>query len=472
MTASAIGVARGSHAAARSHAVLLLQIFAVTALVFPSSYVIKAVGAGGYVGALVAYCLFLAWMVATLFGQHNPLDYRYPVRIALCALWLVSLVSYVLMDRTTMTVIQRTGADRWLLQLVGMSGVILVAAECLRSEEDIRRVLRALSWGGAFCGIVAALQFKLTLDITPYMLKFLKGFTMNQADAAYSAIGIRNGIHRVAGTAVDPIELGVVAGMLLPLAIWLAIHDVDRPKWQRWLPVACIAFAVPASVSRSAILAAGIAVGALIVSLPADKRVTAIAVSLVAVAGVFLTAHGLLGTLKSYFLAGTSDNSIAHRVNEYPWVEQQVRQSPWFGQGGGTYIVQSIHILDNQYLTIMIELGLVGFAVQIFYFVWPALAALAARARTTDPALRQLCAALAGSELAAVVCSGTFDSLSFPMFVSVQALVAGLIGATWLIVTRNSETAPGGPSLRRHSTGIVNRSLSAGAASAEPAGGN
>ncbi|HUA27651.1 MAG TPA: O-antigen ligase family protein [Streptosporangiaceae bacterium] len=451
MTALAIGVEGERRVAARSDAVWLLQAFALCALIFPSSYVIKAIGGDGYVAALVSYCLFLAWVVAIMFGQHNPFDYRYPVRIALCAMWLVSLTSYVLIDRTVMTTTQLTGANRWLLQLVGVSGVILVSAECLRTEQDIRRVLRALTWGGAFCGIVSALQFWASLDITPYLLKVLPGFTINQADAAYSAIGFRDGVHRVAGTAIDPIELGVVAGMLLPLAVYLALHDLERSPLRRWAPVICIAFAVPASVSRSAILAAGLALGIMVVQMPPARRVTGIAATLVAIAGIFMTAHGLLGTLKSYFLAGTADNSIAHRVSEYPYVEKLVREAPWFGQGGGTYIVQEIHILDNEYLTTTIELGLLGLAALIFYLLWPAVAALVAATRTTDPSLRDLCVALGGAELAAVLCSGTFDSLSFPMFVSVQALVAGLIGAVWL---------------------LVDRSPSAGPALAEPAGGN
>src|SRR5207244_9043714 len=96
--------------------------------------------------------------------------------------------------------------------------------------------------------------------------------------------------------------------------------------------------AIPVSVSRAAILSALLALGVLIVSLPPARRINAIAAIPVAVAGVFLTAHRLLGTLKGYFLAGASDNSVAHRVNNYSLVEQMVRQRPWFGQGGGTYI--------------------------------------------------------------------------------------------------------------------------------------
>jgi hypothetical protein len=424
----------------------MLQVFAVAVMVFPSDQVIKAVGAGGYVAALVAYFMFVAYTAVTLFGLHNPLDYRYPVRFALCTLWLVALASYALMDRTLLSSTQLSSADRWLIQLVGVSGVILVAAEFLRSLEDIHRVLRALVWAGAFCGIVATLQFWEKRDITPY-LRILPGFQLNQAVGTI-AIASRSGLNRVVGTASDPIELGVVAGMLLPLAVYLAMHDVDRSRVKRWFPLVCIAIAVPVSISRAAILSAILALGVLIVSLPPARRLTAMAAIPVAVAGIFLTAHRLLGTLRNYFLAGSADNSIAHRVDNYAYVQQMLMQRPWFGQGGGTYIAGNYtniwftHILDNQYLDTVIELGALGLAALVFYNLWPALAALFARGRTSDPRLRDLCAALAGSALAAVVCSATFDALSFPMFVDVQALVTGLIGAVWLLVGRKNAEAP------------------------------
>jgi hypothetical protein len=422
--------------APRSYAVPLLQLFAVTVMVFPSNAVIKAIGADGYVAALVAYCIFLAYVTTTLFGLHNPLEHRSPVRISLCMLWVVSLTSYVLMNRSMLTSIEQASADRWLMQLAAVSGVILVAAEFLRSVEDIHRVLRALTWGGAFCGIVAALQFRLHIDITTY-LRELPGFSLNQTEAGNVGIGSRGGLARVPGTAIDPIELGVSAGMLLPLAAYMAIYDVKRPTVQRLIPVVCIAAAIPASYSRSAFLAAGIGLGVLIALLPPDKRLTGLAGILLGVVGIFITAHGLIGTLKSFFLAGTSDPSVAHRVNNYPFVEHLVLEAPWLGQGGGTYIApDTIHILDDQYLTTAIELGLLGVAALFLFFFWPALTAFAARSKTVDPGLRSLCAALAGAQLAAIICSATFDSMSFPMFVNVQAICIGLIGAVWLLVQR------------------------------------
>src|SRR5215472_12761839 len=101
MTATATGARLGRRTAIRdhairNHAVPLLQAFALATMVFPSSYVLKAVGGGGYVSALIAYVMFLAWVASTLLGLHNPLEYRTPVRIALAGFWLASLASYAL----------------------------------------------------------------------------------------------------------------------------------------------------------------------------------------------------------------------------------------------------------------------------------------------------------------------------------------------------------------------------------------
>jgi O-antigen ligase len=472
LTTQASSMARTRPVAIRNHAVPLLQVFALTLMLFPADGIIKPIGAGGYVAALVAYVAFLAWLAATMFGFHNPLEYRYPVRIALAVLWLASLASYALMNRAALDSTQQLGADRWLLQLADVSGVILVAAEFLHSIEDIRRVLRALTLGGAFCGIVAALQFWLGRNIAPYLLRLLPGFSVDQIEADNAVTTIRGGLNRVVGTAIDPIELGVVAGMLLPLAIYLAIYDTGRSKLRRWLPVVCILIAVPTSISRSAILAASIGIGILVVSLSPKYRVWMFGAIAIAIAGVFVTAHGLISTLKYYFFAGTSDPSIAHRVNNYPYVEQLVRQAPWFGQGGGTYLPASgINILDNQYLTTVIELGLVGMAALAFFLLWPALAALTARRRTADPELRDLCAALAGAALAAMFCSATFDSLSFPMFVNVQALVFGLIGASWLLVESEQRGISGTRPLSRYNNGHVNISRDPSLTALEAGGG-
>jgi len=417
-----------------SHAVRILQVYSVALMVFPGDLVVKAIGADGYPAALVSYVMLALWFAGTLLGHHDALACRYPIRITLAGMWVVTIASYVLMQRASLTSSQLLAANRWLMQLAGLSGVVLVAAEGLRTLEDIRRVLRVLTWGGAFCGIVAALQFEARIDLTKYLK--LPGFSLNSVDSLNAAIVQRGSLNRVFGTAIDPIELGVAAGMLLALAVYLLMYDTGRAKWKRIVPVLCIALSVGTSVSRSAVIAVAASLGVLVVSLPPTRRLKGLAIVPLALGVVALAAPGLIGTLASFFMAGTSDPSVSHRTNNYPYVEQLVHQAPWLGQGPGTYISIELHVLDNQYLTSAIELGVLGLVALVFYLAWPFVTALAARRRATDPALRDLCAALAGAALAAVLCMATFDGFSFPMFFNLQALIAGLAGAAWMMASK------------------------------------
>ena len=417
-------------------AVIVLQLFALTIMLFPSDTVIKPIGANGYVASLVALSAFGLWVVAIILGFHDPRRYRSPIRVVVSLLWLASLVSYMVMNLQGRSVEEVLSADRWLIQLAAVTGVIFVAAELLGSLDDVKRVLRALVTGGAACGAIAALQYWFHLDLSSY-LRSLPGFSLD-ADAV--AITTRASLARVAGTAIHPIELGVVAGMLLPLALYLALYDRERSPLRRWLPALGIFVAIPASVSRSGVIAVAIASAFFLVMLPPIRRVVGLLFAPLVLAMVFMAAPGIIGTLTSFFAAGTSDRSVSTRVDDLSLVERFVSHAPLWGRGGGAYLPRNaLEILDNQYYKTAIELGLVGLAVVILYFGMPIIIAVAVHRRSSDPDLRTLCGALAGAAAAAVVCSGTFDSFSFPMFTGVSALVIGLIGAVWrLQQTTNS----------------------------------
>lgn len=429
--------------APRSHPILILQIFAIVLMVIPSTAVFRPLGAVGYPAGIIGMFAFALWGISTVLGLHAPEYRRHPVRGAFCAFWMAVLISYVLMS-PDLTAQQALSAERYPMQLAAMTGIALVTAECLDSLEDIWKVLRALTWGAAFCGIVAALQFWGNVDITHFLR--LPGFTLNTLDGTTAAIWSRGSLNRVTGTAGNPIELGVAAAMLLPLAIVLAMYDTKRSFRARWAPVPLIALAIPVSVSRSAVIGIVLAIGTLVVLMPARQRVVALAGIPVALAAVFMTSHGMIGTFAAYF-SGHDNNSIGHRTSNYSYAEQMVRQAPWLGHGGGTHInsllsfVSSTHVFDNQYLTTAVELGLIGVLVLAGLSLVPIFAALQARKSSRNAELRLLCAAVAGGALAAGVCSAFFDSFSFPMFYNVFALVAGLAGACWRLAQRERAAA-------------------------------
>jgi hypothetical protein len=429
-------VAQATDAIAREHGLRIVQTFAVALFVVPSNYVIRAIGAVGYPAGLVGVFAMAAWIVAVILGQHDPRLTRHPIRGVLAMFWIVTLASYILTDRSLLNSTQLLGADRWLMQVAEMTGVALLAAECLNSLDDVRRVLRVLSWASAFCGVVVLLQWRVHFDLAPYLGR-LPGLT---DDGTTQSMMTRGGLTRVSGTGIHPIELGVTAAMLLPIAIWAAMQTDVRSNARRWAPVLLTAIALPATVSRSAVIAIVCAFGVFIVLMPARQRLTAFALVPVAIGAVFVSAHGEIGTLAQLFTAGNSDSSVAHRTNNYPYVSHLVSQAPWLGTGGGTYFPDATlqHVLDNEYLTTAIQLGVSGAVALACFFLFPLRIALSARRRSHDPSLRLLSAGLAGAALAGGICSAFFDSFSFPLFYNVYAILLGLVGACWRLSKRES----------------------------------
>jgi O-Antigen ligase len=423
-----------------SDAVPLLRAFALAVMLVPSNTVISAIGAPGYPGSLIGVFVFGVYSASVLFGIHNPTRTKHPIQWVVLLLWLSVLASYVLMDRAALTSEQLLNSDRLLIKIAIVSGVALTAAEWLNSLDDVRRVIRALCWGGAVCGFIAAVQYTFSYDLAQFA-RDLPGFTLNQDNPFILS---RGSLNRATGTAVTPIELGVVAGMLLPLAVWLGLHDLERRTIKRWAPAMLIAMAAATSVSRSGILAIAAAFGVMVLLMPPIPKATALCAVPFAVGGAFMTAHGLIGTLASFFSAGSSDSSIQYRTHDYPLAESVWQKAPIFGHGGGTWIpANELNIFDNQYLNTSVELGLVGLIALLAFLLVPGITALVARKRSTDPELRLLCAALAGAGLAAAGCSATFDSLAFPMFLNVYALVIGLAGACWrLSATERGRAGP------------------------------
>jgi O-antigen ligase len=143
-----------------------------------------------------------------------------------------------------------------------------------------------------------------------------------------------------------------------------------------------------------------------------------------------VSAHGLLGTLGGLFTGASGDSSVLYRTHDYPVAEAQWRTAPWFGHGPGTWLpADTLNVFDNQFLDSIVELGLVGTLALLVFLIVPAFVALGARKRSANPDLRLLCAALAAAGFVAPLCSLTFDSLFFPMFANVYALLIGLTGA-------------------------------------------
>lgn len=426
--------------AAQGSTPLLLRATAFSIFFFPHSMVIKDIGAAGTVPMILSCLLFVFWLASWVWNMHDPVRVRHPGRLSGAVFVLGIIASYIALYGGWSGNASPAGfaaADRWLILAVASLGLILVAAESVRTVADMLQLVRWLLAGAFFCGLVGLIQFTLHVNPMEWVKLAMPGFTYNGGDTPFQA---RGNLLRVAGSTFHSIEFGVVSAMMLPLSIWRALYDPRGKKWFHWLQTSLLVFAVAATVSRSGTLATVVAVGILLPFLPRIARQRTLAMLPFVVVALFIAVPGFVGTLTSALGADTSDPSIATRVNNYPRVARMIDEKPWFGMGPGNYTPRNaLEILDNQYLNSTVTMGIVGLICVAIYLVLPGVAAIHSARHAVSPALRCLAGASAAGLAVAAVCSGTFDSLSFPTFALSYPLLVGLSGAVWILV--KTETA-------------------------------
>lgn len=434
---------------------LLLRATAVALFLFPANMIIKPLGAIGYVAMIMALLVFMFWLLSACFGLHKTIDVRHPGRVALTLILLASCATYVAMYMGisgASTVSGRASADRWMLLMAASTGIVLTVAETVQRIGDAMVMVRALLRGAFFCSLVAVVQFVTHLNPMDWIQSVMVGFVNNGGIQPFQE---RGSFLRVAGSTFHPIELGILASMLLPLSIWRGLYDRTGKKWLHWTGTGLLIFALAATVSRSGMIGIVVAVAIFVPFLPAVARKWAIVAVPFALATLFLAVPGLIATLFSTATAGTTDTSITSRLQDYPMVEAMTQARPLTGIGPGAYLTSNaLDILDNQYLKTLVEMGIPGFISLVLYMLIPGVAAWIAARNTHSPQLRTIAAAVSAGCLIATPAAATFDALGFPVFALVYPFFVGLSGSVWIMVKKELQSPKLGSA--DHTSTIVN----------------
>ena len=126
------------------------------------------------------------------------------------------------------------------------------------------------------------------------------------------------------------------------------------------------------------------------------------------------------------------------------------------GRGFLTFMPQ-YRILDNQYLGLAIDTGLLGLLSLLGLFVVGMVVALRTRFRSSDPATRSLAQSLAASIAAAVASFALFDAFSFPMFAGLTFMMLGLAGCLWRLERDRQDAGIGHPEMTGRSSAVRTR---------------
>ena len=430
VTASLPG--RGS---ARIDAVTVLTIYLVLLCALPSALTITALGSVGRPAALWALGAALWWGWELVHRREPSTAGVQPVRVVLFLFLGAVLLSYAWAMLRGLPGDEVGPADSGLIRVAGWAGILLLAADGIPDRDRLLVLQRRIALVGGLMATLGLLQFITGQSL----LDWISIPGMSSDTASLAGIDTRGGFVRASGTAMHPLEYGVVLCIAFPIAISLALKDASRSRLVRCFPVAAIGVASALAVSRSALigLLAAILVLAPVWSWRVRALVGAAATGLVIAVGVLVP--GMLGTIRGLFLGITSDTSVVSRLSSYDVALEYIGRFPLIGKGFGTFLPR-YHILDNQFLLLAVDLGVVGVALFLGVLGAAIWCASIARRSATSELDRHL-----GQALIAAIASGGvlllfFDGFSFPMSAGMLFLVIGVAGAARRLANRTELT--------------------------------
>jgi len=353
----------------------------------------------------------------------------------MCAYGIAAALAFAAAMTRALTSIESSGATRNVFPVLAELGIALLACDALLNRRRLDALLYRLVILVGIAAVIGVAEF--AIPTFKYMtMVHVPGLTVNVDVIA----DVRSSFRRVQAAAAHPIEYAVGTAAMVPLGLHYATHSATRGARQL-AGAATLAMLVvlPMSVSRSAILAVGVALLVYAVQWSGRTRINALVLAAIGLVGFRAVVPGLLGTLRSLFTAGDSDPSIAGRTEDYARIPGLMSGHWLFGRGLGTFQAAQYFYLDNQYLGSLLEGGIIGLVMLVVLFVVGMGVARGARKVSMDPTTRSLGQALAAGIAALAVSAGTFDELGFKQTGFLLFLFIGSAGSLWRMGREDAE---------------------------------
>ncbi|MDV3125582.1 O-antigen ligase family protein [Mycobacterium sp. 21AC1] len=348
--------------------------------------------------------------------------------VALLGYLTASLLSYgAAMNRGTTTGGIMFG-DRYIFADIALTAMVVAIIAMVTTTARIALILKGLLLGGTLSATFAIVRLFAGVDLAPYFI--LPG--LKSSDFVLVTNLAREGIDRPQGSAGHPLELAGVLTVLIPLGLAVIAHARARGE-RTWPWLACTGLVMcgaMVTVSRSAII--GLAAAVLVMAWRWSIRRFAV----ILVMGTLAVGVGLLMQLNvvaailQSFANVSNDSSISSRSFGAAYVMTHYRDHFWLGQGAGMYPAYNQPVLDNQYLSRLMETGAFGLISFITLIIVALLLALRASA-STDPILAEFAGAVSGSLAALAVISTILDVSGFAQMWTVTWILIALSVVVW-----------------------------------------
>jgi hypothetical protein len=324
--------------------------------------------------------------------------------------------------------------------------VYYVITSIVRSWHDIDRTLALLVGSGVVVGMSAIFEARTGINAFNH-LRLVLPILHQHAEGFLHPRGARL---RALASAQHPIALGAVLVLLLPYVVYLA----TRGHRNLWLAGGGIlALAAISTESRTAILMLVVEAIVFLRLRPAETRkLWPLLIPLLV--AMHIAVPGALGTLKEAFLPkggivaeqqGGANTRGSGRLADLSPTLAQWSYGPILGQGEGTRVVedgpdQNAQILDDQWLGLLLDTGIVGVAA-VIWLIRRAVLRMAAEARKDRSPRGLLLTASTAAITAFAVGMLTYDAFSFIQVTFVFFILLALTVSALLVASPDGDGA-------------------------------
>ncbi len=249
----------------------------------------------------------------------------------------------------------------------------------VRRARDIEFIVQLLAGGGAVVAFFAIIESRTGYNIFNHLSSVIPFLHLNEA--AVPVLGDRGGRLRVFASAQHAIALGALFATLLPLAIYRAR---SRGLWQWWIAAMLLVLGALATSSRTAVVMLGVEGLVFLLLRPVEmKRLWPALIPALLV--IHFAIPGALGTVRGSFFprGGLISEQQSPRVGSGrlatlgPVLHSEYYKNPLVGEGFGTRITKATDlvpvpngpILDDEWLGILVETGLIGALSLVWMFI-------------------------------------------------------------------------------------------------------
>jgi uncharacterized membrane protein len=349
--------------------------------------------------------------------RHSPIHWAFAI------FTLVALLSVLMRDETLVRI---GGLDLAVKQLALLTsyGVFFALAASIIRPAELPKLIKAMLALACFTAFAVIVEYRTGTNVFhDWIGSLFPGYVRPEGIGTWDAIGRK----LVYGPSVQPLAVAVMFSLALPFAFaWLLKAKERRERILYAAVVLLLIAGAVATQKKTSMIGPLVCIAVFCAYRPrAMVRLAPLAIVLVGV--IHVVAPGAFGAVVDQLAPGTVTkvNTTQDRVSDYSAIKPDLAGHLLLGRGYGSYNQKQHRILDNEYLSLAIGVGLIGVLAYLAIFATAFLSAHPA-ARSRDPKRAPPALAAAAAIVVSLVAGMILDFLSFPQLPYLFCLIAAI----------------------------------------------